>query len=552
MSKIAEPASPSPKKPSPVTRFTTMIREDAWNTASLGDKSPQGRFYAAVRVIGITVKGIVLNKVPLNAAALTYYSLMSLGPMLALVLIIAGTVLQKNENGHALLKEKVSDFFHQIAPQTAATGAPDEETPENKPTGGVSTVAKVAGDVVKAEATIKAAKTAVKQDAGVPAKTDAAPTETETPSGETAAAPKGEQALDAMVDNLLKQSASGKAGAVGITILIVLAVLMLTRVENAFNAIWGVTKGRPWKDRFINYVLFIVLGCLIGAASLTMLSAGSIAKSLGDHVPEWVQKIPFGPTALNFFQGVGPTVISVGMLMTLVAVLIRVMPYTKVHWKAAFGGGLFVALALVVNQKLGALYAGKVAQFQSLYGSMSIILVLMFGMYLSWMLLLIGCQLTFAIQYVHRLAAHRTWENLSARSRETLCFGCLVMIARRFRNMEQAPDSEEMAAALHVPRSLTDECIKKLLALKLIVAIDDGDNKPENDRYRPDFPLNALTVGKIRERLQTHNGVTAVDPSFNFDAGVVRFTEAFGHFDELEQSRQPFDALLAETEAKAS
>ncbi len=537
----APETSDSPVKPSLITRIAGAVREEAWSTEALGDKSPKGRFYAAVRVIGITIKGLVLNKIPLNAAALTYYTLMSLGPMLALVLIIAGTVLQRNENGHALLKEKVSDFFHQIAPQTTSASAPATGTSGTKAGAKTSTVAKVAGDAVKAEATINAAKTAVNQDAGVPAK---------PASDETPAAPKGDMALDAMVDNLLTQSASGKAGAVGTTILIVLAVLMLTRVENAFNAIWGVTKGRPWKDRFINYVLFIMLGCLIGAASLTMLSAGSIAKSLGDHVPEWVLKVPGGTSMLTFFQGAGPTVISIGMLMTLVAVLIRVMPYTKVHWKAAFGGGLFVAIALAGNQKLGALYAGKVAQLQSLYGSMSIILVLMFGMYLSWMLLLIGCQLTFAIQYVHRLAAYRTWENLSARTRETLCFGCLVLIARRFRNMEVAADSEEMAAALHVPRSLTDESLKKLLALKLIVAIDDGDDKPENDRYRPDFPLSALSVGKIRERLQTFNGRVAIDPSFNFDAGVMRFTEAFGHFDDLEQSKQSFEELLAETEAK--
>lgn len=541
-------ADPSGKPATPTkaplaARIMGAVREEAWSTESLGDKSLQGRVYAAVRIIGITVKGVVLNKIPLNAAALTYYSLMSLGPILALMLILASTVLQKNHNGNALLKEKVAEFFHQIAPQTGV--APVAKDPKAKP----SVVVKVASDALKADAIIKAGKEAAKEDAGVPPK----------PVENTAAASAGanldhanDHALDKMVDKMITESSSGSASAIGIAILIVLAVLMLTRVENAFNLIWGVTKGRPWKDRFINYVLFMVLGCLLGAASLTMLSAGSVAKSLGDHVPQWLLDLPggIGTKLLGFFQGAGPTMISVAMLMTLVAMLIRFLPYTRVHWKAAFGGGLFVALALVVNQKLGALYAGKVTQFSNLYGSMSIILVLMFGMYVSWMLLLIGCQLTFAIQYVHRLAAFRTWESLSARTRETLCFGCLVIIARRFRSMERAADSEEMAAALHVPRSITDECLKKLLALKLIVAIDDGDDKPENDRYRPDFPLNALTVGNIRQRLQTHGGAS-VDPTFGFDAGVVRFTEAFAHFDELDPSRQPFDTLLAETETKA-
>jgi membrane protein len=527
---------PAPKKPSLIARVVAMIREDAWSTASLGDKSLRGRFYAAVRVIGITVKGIVLNKIPLNAAALTYYTLMSLGPMLALALTVSSGILQKQENGHALAKAKVAELIQMVAPQTASAGKPKEAHPES-------------GDKPAPAGETKPAAT---ETIGEP---KAEPTKEEKTAATLAKADELNSInpeLSKMVDRLLEKSASGGAGAVGTIILIVLAVLMLTRVETAFNSIWGVTKGRPWKDRFVNYVLFMILGCVLGAASLTMLSVGAAAKALGDKVPQWVFKIPGGTTLLDFFQGVGPTVISVGLLTCLVAVLIRVMPYTRVHWKAAFGGGLFVAIALALNQKAGALYAGKVSQLGDLYGSMSIILVLMFGMYLSWLLLLIGCQVTFAVQYVHRLAAYRTWENLSARTRETLCFGCLVLIARRFRNMEIAADSEEMAAALHVPRSLTDESIKKLLSLKLIVAIDDGDDKPENDRYRPDFPLNALTVGKIRERLQTQNGVTSVDPSFNFDAGVTRFTEAFGHFDELEQSKQSFDNLLAETEAKAN
>lgn len=547
---MSEPDSPAvtQKKSSFFARVVGAVKEDAWSTESLGDKSAQGRFYAAVRVIGITVKGVVLNKIPLNAAALTYYTLMSLGPILALVLVVAGTVIRSQPNGHELLKKAVLDGVHLVVPQAGATGekpagepADDKTAGAVEPTKPISPAAAVATATIGAKSTITAAKAAVKQEAGVTAQDAAGTDKPAAPAG-------GAMDIDAMVDKMLRQSASGSAGAVGTTILIVLSVLMLTRVENAFNAIWGVTKGRPWKDRFINYVLFIMLGCLIGAASLTMLSAGSVAKSLGDHVPQWVHDMPGGTMLLNFFQGAGPTVISIALLAGLVGMLIRFLPYTRVHWKAAFGGGLFVALALVGNQKLGALYAGKVAGFQNLYGSMSIILVMMFGMYLSWMLLLIGCQLTFAVQYVHRLAAFRTWENISSRTRQTLCFGCLVIIARRLRAMEQAPDSEEMAAALHVPRSLTDECLKKLLKLKLIVAIDDGDNKPENDRYRPDFPLTALSVGEITDRLETYDTNIRIEPALGFDKGLVRYTEAFAHIGKLDHAKQSFDALLAETE----
>lgn len=507
-----------PEKPSLIAR-ARALHDEAWSTTALGDRSPKGRFLALLRVVGITTKGVVINKIPLNAAALTYYTLMSLAPMLILALTIAGTVLQRQENGHALVKAKVADFFEMVAPQTAVPNRSD-------------------------------AKPAAPREAAPPQDAaNAKEAKVEETREKARELEDSKPKVSEFVDNLLEKSASGKAGLAGTVILVVLAVLMLTRVETAFNGIWGVHKGRPWKDRFVNYVLFMLLGCLFGAASLTMLSAGSIAKSLDGAVPSWLAGLPGGEQVLGFFQGVGPTLISLGMLTLLVGMLIRYMPYTRVHWLPALGGGLFVALALVLNQKMNALYAGKVAGFQSFYGPLSIVFVIMFGLYLSWLVLLIGAQITFAIQYVHRMAAYRTWESLSGRTRQTLCFGCLVLIARRFRNMQPPADSEELAAALHVPRSLTDECVARLLALRLIVAIDDGDDKPENDRYRPDFPLNALTVGAIKDRLETYNANVTIDPAFTFDKALVRFTEAFAEFDRLEHARQPFDAMLAETEA---
>ena len=88
--------------------------------------------------------------------------------------------------------------------------------------------------------------------------------------------------LDAFVDRLLANAANGQAGVVGLGLILVLAVLMLSRVEDALNGIWGVRYGRSWRDRFANYLLFLVLFFLIGATTVTMLSMAALAKMFGD------------------------------------------------------------------------------------------------------------------------------------------------------------------------------------------------------------------------------------------------------------------------------
>ena len=480
----------------------------------MNDTTASGRLKALLRVGATTVKGVIYNKIPVQSAALTYYTLMSIGPMLVLALTLGGFILSKQENGHQKLKEAISSAIQGMAPQTGIT----------------VTTAKVGEPPVGEASEAGAARPAASAPAPV-----------------VAPAPPVGLDLDSMVDNLLTQAASGGASAGGLLILVFLAVMMLSRVENAFNTIWNVSKGRPWKDRFINYFLFMVVSCVLGAASLTMLSGASFAKQMAE-LPEWLRNLPW---LVRFLSGAGPTLISIGLMTLLVALFNKFMPNAKVRWLPALGGGLFVAVILVTNQKLGALYAGNVANFNKFYGSLSIILVLMFGMYLSWLFLLIGGQFTYALQNARSLAAYSTWEGLSARTKQTLCFGCLILIGRRFRANAEAPDSHDMAEMLRVPRSLTDQCLARLLTLKLVVAIDDGDTNPDNDRYRPNFPLHSRTVAELKHHLESFNGNVAIDPKLHSDAGLARFDATYGQFSEIADARLNFDTLLSETEPQA-
>ncbi len=266
-------------------------REGIWTSEAMNDTSASGRLKALLRVGATTVKGVVYNKIPVQSAALTYYTLMSIGPMLVLALTLGGFILSKQENGHDKLKAAISSALQGLAPQT---GLHTASAPAADPAEGAANVG---------ESSAAGASAATAGVANAPA------------------APAGLD-LDSMVDNLLKQAASGGASAGGLIILVFLAVMMLSRVENAFNTIWNVSKGRPWKDRFINYFLFMAVSCVLGAASLTMLSGASFAKQV-DELPEWLRELP---GLVRFLSGAGPTLISIGLMTLLVALLTNSCP----------------------------------------------------------------------------------------------------------------------------------------------------------------------------------------------------------------------------------
>ena len=84
-----------------------------------------------------------------------------------------------------------------------------------------------------------------------------------------------------------------------------------------------------------------------------------------------------------------------------------------------------------------------------------------------------------------------------------LVWSSACVVARPRANAE-APDSHDMAEMLRVPRSLTDQCLARLMTLKLVVAIDDGDTPAcsWNRRSSVSMVATARRIGSTQGRGQ--------------------------------------------------
>src|SRR5471032_2695971 len=98
------------------SRFLRFYRQDIWQPAFLKDKSPRGWLYAVLRVISITATVFNETKAASRAAALTFSSLLGLGPLVAIAVLVGGFMLGKNENPH-LVADKLNQLLHFLAPQ---------------------------------------------------------------------------------------------------------------------------------------------------------------------------------------------------------------------------------------------------------------------------------------------------------------------------------------------------------------------------------------------------------------------------------------------------
>jgi membrane protein len=74
----------------------------------------------------------------------------------------------------------------------------------------------------------------------------------------------------------------------------------------------------------------------------------------------------------------------------------RTLPNTSVPTRAAIAGGLAAGLLLQLNNMASAVYFSQVLSYSKVYGSLGAVPVLMVGLYLSWMIVLIGAEVAYA------------------------------------------------------------------------------------------------------------------------------------------------------------
>ena len=300
------------------------------------------------------------------------------------------------------------------------------------------------------------------------------------------------------------------ASVIGVGMLVWIGLTLLFATENAMNSIWGVRNGRSWGNRFVLYWTVLSLGLL---ATLAMIAVSSTTK-----MAKVMEALPFGSSLAGAIVFISPVLAVAGLAIVLTC-FYKFFPNTRVRLKPALVGGLVVALLLVANDELSMMYIRSVISIQSLFGSVGIILVMMLGLYLFWAFLLMGAQLTYAVQNAQFLADQKAWRNASERTRETLTFAAFVVISRRFVRCQSPLSADEIAESMRVPTNILNECLDRLCEMGLVTPLsDERDDRADRVCFTPARPLNSVTFASFRGSYAaqgTDTGVTQlreVDP----------------------------------------
>ena len=421
-----------------------FIDKDIWELTNTEHKSARSILHLFVRILVITVEGIKRNNLPLQSAALTFYSLIGIGPLIALGIMISGFVLDQSPG---------------------SSSDPNRPAAENR-----------AVEAITKAIAFAAPQLAIATDGEIDS-SSLAPEITE------------------LVNNFINAAQSGTVGVLGSLTLFVIGIQVLASIERSFNSLWGVKKGRKIGERIIVYWTFISMGAVVGAASLTLFTIPKITKLM--------ERLPFGGEFFSLVLFLSP-LIAFALLTLLLAAFFRFIPNTKVEWKAAFIGAIVVEVLLQAYNMLSFLYVQRVVDTRSLYGSVGIIVVLMLGLYIFWLLILFGGQITYAVQNADHLTNESAWQKISAQTQEIVSLAILVLVAKQFQIKKAPTHFNELLKKLRIPSHVLNSGIDRLCKLGYLVPIATSTIDDAYDpAYQPGCPLESISLVAFRKTLQS-------------------------------------------------
>ena len=171
----------------------------------------------------------------------------------------------------------------------------------------------------------------------------------------------------------------------GIIGLALTAMLLLSTIESAMNAIFRVTRPRPLVPRVLVFWAVLTLGPLLLGASFS-LSTYMVALTSSPEIEAFT-----GP--LGRLARLLPLVLAIAGF----TVFFTIIPNRPVKIRHALAGGV-VAGVLLSGLRYGfAQYITHFPTYQTLYGALATVPIFLVWMYLSWVVALIGAVVAAAL-----------------------------------------------------------------------------------------------------------------------------------------------------------
>jgi len=310
-----------------------------------------------------------------------------------------------------------------------------------------------------------------------------------------------EQVMNWILDfanKTLEQTSGGWLAGIGVAFLFSTVGQLLRYVESTFNSIWRVDETRVWYRQITDYLAVIIMvpTLFVASSSVTVLattrlndilSQSDMLEGLKPVVSFLVQLIPFI------------------LLCAVSTMAFLAMPNTRVKVRSALFSGLLTGIALQVLQIVYVESQMGITKLGTLYGSFAAIPLLMVWIQMSWVVVLIGAQLSYYLQNITRYEFEFEVQTVSPKQKKRLSLLVMHSLIEEFVKGLKPRAPEEISLELSLPARTVHDCLDLLHEASLVTEV--WSDEEERYVYQPATDVNRMTLSFVLDQIESSGSI---------------------------------------------
>lgn len=279
-----------------------------------------------------------------------------------------------------------------------------------------------------------------------------------------ALAPGLQEESTAFLERFLTPANSIAIGSVGFAALLFSSSSLLRNIDGAVNEVWGIRRQRPILIRALIYLGLLLLGPLFLAASFS--GTGAVRALI-----------------VNAGYSVAPQIVLVTMAalaVTGLTLLFYWTPYAHVQVRSALAGGIVAGLGWVLAKELYQKFAEQIFRYDKLWGSLSVLPLFLAWIHVSWLLVLSGARLSYAVEHASFRDSLWAFGN-HPRALELVAARIATEATLAWVDGQPPPLPQQLALHLRVPESFVHDAIERMVDAKLLELGRKGGVQPARD-----------------------------------------------------------------------
>jgi membrane protein len=330
------------------------------------------------------------------------------------------------------------------------------------------------------------------------------------------------------VDRYLNRISGGFITGIGLVILFWSVMKVLGNIESSFNNIWQVKKSRMIARQFTDYISLLVIApvFLVLASSFNVSQIQSISDS-----------IPF-MHYLDTVLKVLVTVLSYTLIWFVFTLIYIVIPNTKVRFVPALIAGIISGTIFQLLQWGYVNFQSFLSGYGAVYGTFAALPLFMLWLELSWLIVLLGAEISFAYQNAVHYEQESEEMQVSMKHRRVLVLLVAHRIVKNFMDGHAPLNGADIANQLGIPVRVVRDLLYELLNARII--IETLTHEVREVAYQPALDPAKITISYVIDMLDKKGQQVTFDKETEELEKLNLIVESF--YDDIRNS--PKNAVL--------